>query len=71
VTQPDGKAYLGLGNRQAREAGLKNCHLTEEGNTWNLRPEGGTRPVVHAETKVEALGQVRAYMNNHPHWRQA
>lgn len=45
---------------------MKNYHLTKDGNTWNLRPEGGARPVVHADTKVEAMGQMRAYMNNHP-----
>ena len=45
---------------------MKSYHLTKDGNTWNLRPEGTARPVIHADTKVEALGRMRAYMHNHP-----
>lgn len=45
---------------------MKSYHLTKDGDTWNLRPEGALRPVIHAGTKVEAMGRMRAYMNNHP-----
>ncbi len=45
---------------------MKSYHLTKDGNTWNLRPEGAARPVVHADTKVEALGRMRTYMHHHP-----
>jgi hypothetical protein len=44
---------------------MKNYHLAKEGNAWNLKPEGGSRPVVHAATKAEAIGQTRAYMQQH------
>ncbi len=44
---------------------MKSYHLTKDGDTWNLRPEGAARPVVHACTKVEALGQMRTYMHRH------
>jgi len=49
-----------------RGAGMKNYHLTKDGDTWNLRPEGGSRPIVHAGTKADAIGQMRAYMHDHP-----
>ena len=45
---------------------MKSYHLAKEGNAWNLRPEGGSRPVVHAVTKADAMGQMRAYMQAHP-----
>lgn len=45
---------------------MKNYHLAKEGNAWNLRPEGGNRPVIHAMTKAEAIGQMRSYMHDHP-----
>ena len=45
---------------------MKSYHLTKDGNAWNLRPEGGARAVVHAATKMEAIGQMRAYMHDHP-----
>ena len=57
---------FGLGNRPSREAEMKTYHLTKDGDTWNLRPEGAGRPVVHAGTKVEAIGRMRAYMHSHP-----
>ncbi len=44
---------------------MKSYHLRKEGDTWNLRPEGGARPVVHAGTKLEALCRMRAYMHDH------
>lgn len=44
---------------------MKNYHLAKEGNAWNLKPEGGSRPVVHAATKAEAIGQMRTYMHGH------
>ncbi|HEX9081638.1 MAG TPA: DUF2188 domain-containing protein [Holophagaceae bacterium] len=45
---------------------MKNYHLTKDGNTWNLRPEGGSRPVIHADTKLEAMDRMRTYMHSHP-----
>ena len=44
---------------------MKSYHLTKDGNTWNLRPEGAARPVIHADTKVEALGRMQVYMHHH------
>jgi hypothetical protein len=31
---------------------MKNDHLAKEGNAWNLKPEGGSRSVVHAATRA-------------------
>lgn len=45
---------------------MKSYHLTKEGNAWNLRPEGGVRPVARGVTKSEALDRMRAYMHDHP-----
>jgi hypothetical protein len=54
------------GDHQTKEGDMKNYHLAKEGNAWNLKPEGGSRSVVHAATKIDAIGQTRAYMQHHP-----
>jgi hypothetical protein len=45
---------------------MREYHLTKDGNSWKLKPEGGSRAVVSADTKVEAVQQMRDYMQAHP-----
>lgn len=45
---------------------MKNYHLTKDGDAWKLKPEGGSRAVISAENKAEAVQRMREYMETHP-----
>jgi hypothetical protein len=44
---------------------LDRYHLTKRAGGWRLERAGSNRPIVSAETKMEAMQRMRRYMATH------